>query len=105
MMLRDSRDPEIRIDPPEIKTARKWVAEVETDNIIAELRNQDVVGAVQTDRKGLGSNRFKPFSAMNARERREAVSERLKKNEADKREVHLIQCAQQGQVKRWDENV
>ena len=105
MMLRDSRDPEIRIDPPEIKTARKWVAEAETDDMIADLRHQDIVGAVQTDRKGLGSNPFKPFSTMNVRERREAVSERLKKNEADKREVHLIQCAQQGQVKRWEENI
>ena len=105
MMLRDSKDPEIRNNPPEVITAKKWKAEKETDAIIEDLRHRDIVGAVQNDRKGIGSDPFKPFSTMNERERRTAVSSRVKSLEAERRDVHLIQCSHQGQVVRWEENV
>ena len=105
MMLRDSKDPEIRNNPPDVTTATKWKAEEETEKIIADLKHRDIVGAVQNDRKGLGSDPFKPFSAMNQRERRTAVSGKIKDLESERREVHLIQCSQQGQVVRWEENV
>ena len=42
---------------------------------------------------------------MNTRERRLAASSKVKEMEAEKRDVHLVQCAQQGQVVRWEENV
>ena len=51
MMLRDSSDPEIRSNPPEVKTARKWKAE-EADSAISVLNHRDIVGSVQTDRNG-----------------------------------------------------
>ena len=105
MMLRDSSDPEIRNNPPDVLTARKWRAERETDNIIADLKHRDIVGAVQRDRGGVGTDPFKPFSSMNTRERRLAASTKVKDIEAERREVHLVQCAQQGQVLRWEENV
>ena len=105
MMLRDSKDHEIRNNPPDVITSMKWKAEDETDSIIADLKQQDIVGAVQNDRKGLGSDPMKPFSTMNQKERRIAVSGKIKDRESEKREVHLIQCAQQGQVVRWEENV
>ena len=105
MMLRDSRDPEIRNNPPDVVTARKWIAEEETDNIISDLKHRDIIGAVQTDQRGIGSDPFKPFSSMNTRERRLAASSKVKEMEAEKRDVHLVQCAQQGQVVRWEENV
>ena len=97
MMLRDSKDHEIRNNPPDVITSMKWKAEDETDSIIADLKQQDIVGAVQNDRKGLGSDPMKPFSTMNQKERRIAVSGKIKDRESEKREVHLIQCAQQGQ--------
>ena len=105
MMLRDSRDPEIHDNPPDVVTAKKWKAEEETDKIISDLKHRDIVGAVQNDRRGIGSDPFKPFSSMNEKERRTAVSSRVKDLEAERRELHLIQCAQQGQVVRWEENV
>ena len=52
-----------------------------------------------------GSDPFKPFSSMNTRERRLAASSKVKEMEAERREVHLVQCAQQGQVLRWEEKV
>ena len=35
MMLRESRDQEISDRPPDVRTARKWKAEVATDEIIS----------------------------------------------------------------------
>ena len=61
MMLRESRDESIRSNPPEVRTARKWDATRETDDILAELDHRDIVGAAQSDRAGLGVNPFKPF--------------------------------------------
>ena len=105
MMLRDSNDPEIRSNPPEIRTARKWKAEDEVDSAISILKHRDIVGSVQTDRKGIGSDPFKPFAAMSCKERRAAVSSTVKAGEAERREVHLMQCAQQGQMMRWEDKV
>ena len=105
MMLRDSNDPEIRSNPPEIRTARKWKAEDEVDSAISILKHRDIVGSVQTDRKGIGSDPFKPFAAMSCKERRAAVSSTVKASEAERREVHLMQCAQQGQMMRWEDKV
>ena len=105
MMLRDSSDPEIRSNPPEVKTAKKWKAEDEVDNAISVLKHRDIVGSVQTDRKGIGSDPFKPFSAMTSKERRVAISSTVKAGEAEKRELHLIQCSQQGQMVRWEDKV
>ena len=36
---------------------------------------------------------------------REEITQYIKVNEAEKREYHLIQCAQQGQMIRWEGNV
>ena len=105
MMLRESKDHEIRCNPPHVKTARKWNAEEETDKIISALEHGDIVGSTQSGREGLGCRAFKPFAAMNRRERREAASNLTKKREAEKREIHLLQCAQQGQMMKWEEEV
>ena len=87
MMLRDSNDPEIRSNPPEIRTARKWKAEDEVDSAISILKHRDLVGSVQTDRKGIGSEPFKPYAAMSCKERRAAVSSTTKAGEAERKEV------------------
>lgn len=105
MMLRESRDKEISDKPPEVTTARKWKAEDETERIISSLEHGDMVGPAQTGRLGLGKGDFRPFRSMSQRDRRAAVAEQVRKTEAEKREVHLIQCAQQGQVTAWEEFV
>ena len=107
LMLRESRDHEIRDDPPEVRTARKWKAEEATDEILSALKQRDIVGAVQgSDTKaGVGCNPFKPFCSMNQKERRKAATELVTTLEAEKRELHLVQCSQQGQLLQWQEKV
>ena len=95
MMLREAKDQKIREQPPRVRTARKWNAESSTDEIISSLEHKDVVGAVQTDRLGLGNGDFRPFKKMSSRDRRSAVADQVRSIEADRRELHLVQCAQQ----------
>ena len=103
MMLRESNNTSISNDPPAVNTARKWSAEAEADDALAALKHRDIMGLTQTNRKGLGFGLFKPFVAMNQKERQDAVVETTKKGETEKRELHLINCAQQGQMVRWEE--
>jgi hypothetical protein len=67
-MLRYSRDQTIRDDPPEVRTGKRWQAEVEVDRTEEVLRHRDIVGAVQTGRKGFGLLEFKPFSMSSDKE-------------------------------------
>ena len=105
MMLRESNDASIRQLPPRVRTARKWKAEEETDRAVAVMEHKDIVGYTQCGRAGLGSTSFKPFSKMNQKERRLAVTDQVKHQEAEQREVQLIQHSVQGQIKRWEEFV
>lgn len=52
MMLRESKEMETRRNPLDMKTARKWKAEVETVDILSPLTHRDRV-SVQVRRKGL----------------------------------------------------
>ena len=70
MMLKESNDPEIRGDPPVVKTGKLWQTEAETNKIISVLEHRDMVGAAQPDRKGLGNGDFRPFRQMSQKDRR-----------------------------------
>ena len=105
MILRESADIEIRSNPPAVETARKWNAEDKTNHLISSLQHRDIIGSKQSDKKGLECNAFKPFASMNKKERRAAVCNQVKEVEAEKRELHIIQCAQQGHMTKLEENV
>ena len=105
MMLRESRDKEISNNPPDVKSARKWKAEEATNEIISALEHKDIVGSIQTDRAGLGLGNFRPFNKMSHRDRRKSATAQVRTIEAERREVHLIQCAQQGQITSWEQHI
>ena len=105
MMLRYSNDAVVRAAPPDIKTGCKWKATEETDRCISVLQHCDIVGATQSSTEGLGIRRFRPFSSLNPKERRDAVVDQTKRVEEEKRYVHLVQSSQQGQYVAWHEKV
>ena len=105
MMLRYAKDQEIRDNPPEVRTGKKWIAEEEVERAMGNLMHRDNVGAVQNDRKGLGMQSFKPFYQSSANERRDSVVNEVKRCERERRHVHLVQCSRQGQCVRWEEHV
>ncbi|KAL9953098.1 hypothetical protein ACROYT_G040458 [Oculina patagonica] len=69
------------------------------------MRHRDIVGAVQSDRKGLGTYNFKPFCKSSTKDRRDAVVNEAKRVERERRYVHLVQCSRQGRCLRWEEPV
>ena len=103
-MLRESRDQEISSKPPGVRTARKWKAEVATDEIISSLEYGSIASSAQPDRLGLGNGDFRRFRKTSQWDTRKAAAGKVQKMEAERQEVHLIQCAQQGQVTRWEEH-
>ena len=105
MMLKESRVTAIHDNPPEVKTMKKWKAEEEVEQAISAIEHREIVGDTQCDRNGLGMKPFKPFSSMSRGERRSAVGSEIKSMESERRELHLIQCSQQGQMTRRVENV
>lgn len=105
MTLRYSNDPAIQEDPPEVRSGRKWNAEETTTHAIECLQHADIVGSVQETREGLGTNNFKPFCLSTKKEQREAVVREVRKGESEKRRLHLVNCAVQGQCMRWEECV
>lgn len=105
MTLRYSKDPTIRDDPPEVRTGRKWRAEEATNAAITNLEHADIVGAVQETREGLGVRSFKPFCMSSSKEKRDAVVKEIRKEEAERRYLHLVKCSHQGQCLRWEELV
>ena len=105
MMLRYSKDQTIRDDPPDVRTGKRWQAEVEVDRAEEALKHKDIVGAVQTGRKGFGLLDFKPYSMSSEKEKRNAVVAEVRKQEQEKRQLHLVQCAQQGQCMEWQEMI
>ena len=105
MMLRYSNDAVVRAAPPDIKTGRKWKAIEETDRRISALQHCDIVGATHSSTEGLGIRRFRTFSSLNPKERRDAVIDHTKRVEEEKRYVRLVQSSQQGQCVAWQEKV
>ena len=51
----------------------------------SSLMHRDNVGAVQSDRKGPGTQNFKPLCQKGAKERRDAVGNEVKRFERKKR--------------------
>ena len=69
---------------------------MEVDRAEEALKHKDIVGAVQTGRKGFRLLDFKPYGMSSEKEKRNAVV--VRKREQEKRQLHLVQCAQQGAV-------
>ena len=70
MMLKELKDNTIASYQPEVRTGRKWNAKEEAEICIMSLEHRDNVRATCKGRKGIGGERFKPFSCMSQRQHR-----------------------------------
>ena len=73
MILRDSSNTEIRDSPPDVKTAKEWSAEDDTDDIIASLEHRDIIGTTQSGQEGIGYSREHIATTNNCVKDMEAV--------------------------------
>ena len=104
MMLRESDDHTISMDPPSLYTYNKWNAEDATDDATDSLRHKDIVGAIRTP-GGLGSGSFKPTHLMSKKEKRVATVNEIRADHARQRHLRLVQSSVQGQVTSWEEKI
>ena len=72
---------------------------------ITNLEHADIVGAVQETSEGLGVRSFKSFCTSNSKEKRDAFVKEVRKEEAERRHLHLVKCSHLGQCLRWEELV
>lgn len=68
MMLRQSKDHFISSDPPDINTGRNWNAIETTNENIAVMQFKDIMGAIQTMKRGLRGSSFKSWHTMTPKE-------------------------------------
>jgi hypothetical protein len=104
MMLKHSSDQSISAIEPKVKTGRKWKAGEAVKEAEEAAKLKEVMGAVQTNRHGLGYATEKRiwWSKASGKERRDLVIEEVRlRAEADRIQV-AVQQGQQGQWTSWE---
>ena len=96
MTLRDSEDPVIKNTQPDVKTGRKWSADVAVEEAESRLKHKEMVGAAQLGRQGLGWTTHKWYSSSSDKERRKLVTQELREAEEEKRLAIAVGQAKQG---------
>jgi len=63
MMLKESRDPSIRMAAPDLNTGRKWKVKEAIREAMSRLRTKEEIGAVADGRRGIGCGKVQRFSS------------------------------------------
>ncbi|KAJ8394722.1 hypothetical protein AAFF_G00043220 [Aldrovandia affinis] len=86
--LRESTDQLVRCADAQVRTGRKWKAQVEVDQAISRLQHLEVVGRVQAGRTGLGwGEALRFWSKANRKERKEMVVSEVTKIEEERYKI------------------
>jgi len=104
MMLKHSRDPEVRLPDVKLKTGRKWNASQETERAEEAAKFSEILGATQVGRLGLGYGSQKRiwWSKASDQEKRQLVIDQVRHEAESKRYQAAVQQSQQGQWTTWD---
>ncbi|KAI8513341.1 hypothetical protein Bbelb_099800 [Branchiostoma belcheri] len=101
--LEGSRDSSVRAVTKNICTGRKWKAKDVISQAVNRLHHKDLVGAVQVGRSGLGwGERLHRWSSANPSERRQLVTQEVRRMEEEKRRVVAVGQRQQGAWVNWE---
>jgi hypothetical protein len=104
MMLKYSNDQSLKEVDPELKTGRKWKASKAVEAAEESAKLKEVMGAVQTNRQGLGYATEKRvwWSKASAKEKRDLVIEEVRQQAEAERVQCAVQQGQQGQWTTWE---
>ena len=102
MTLRDSKDPVVKNNQPDVKTGRKWSAEKAVEEVEFRLKHKKMVGAVQVGHQGLGWTRHTCWSSANDSDRWKLVSQEFREAEEEKRLATAVGQVKQGAWTRWE---
>ena len=94
-MLGETNYCEIRDEPQDIKTGKKWQSEAVTNQIIATLKHRDMTEVASLILRGCGvRRRLHTLQTVDTEEEKNIYIEQVQKLEAEELELHLIQCFQ-----------
>ena len=102
LMLHYSPDPCINELELDVRTGAAWCVNEYVDDAESRVRMRETVGAVQSDRRGLGWHAQKWWSQMTARERRVALVDEVRRIEEEKRMAVAVGQRQQGAWTHWE---
>ena len=101
VQYRDSRDPKVAKAGIQVRTGRKWMAEVADQEVEARMRQRSMVGVVTRGRAGIGSF---PTPQMNScgKEGCRLVQEEVRAAVEETRMVKAVGMKQKGAWTRWE---
>lgn len=105
LQLLESRDPTVSRAGVEVKTGRKWRAEVAVDQAESRLRHGVLVGAVARGRTGLGTFQEPRFDNARGKERRQLVQNEVRAAVEEERSCKAVGMACQGAWTIWAQAV
>ncbi len=101
--LRDSPDPAVRNARAQVITGHKWDVVQAVDQAISQLKHQEVMGAVQSGRAGLGwGPATKKWSKASAKERQDLVISEVRRMEEESHRIKAVGQSQQGRWTTWE---
>ncbi len=102
LLYRDSRDPKVATAGIEVRTGRKWKAEVAVPQAEARLHHNRLVGVVTRGRAGLGSFSTPHIDTAKGKEKRCLVQEEVRAVVEEERICRTVRMRQQGAWTRWE---
>ena len=87
----------LKYNRPQLRTGRKWIVQEAVDEAKDSLKMSEIIGHTQTNRLGLGSTEMKWWSKTKGKEKRDMVTQEVRKKEDAQRVQKAVQQAQQGQ--------
>ncbi len=88
-----------------MKTGHKWIASDAVEEAESQLKVNEIIGATQSDRLGLGMRENLWWSTLTPPQRRRQVAEEVKRNDDSLRMVQAVTQKQQGAWTTWEEVV
>ena len=102
-MLNNSADSRIREVKPLLRSGRKFRAQNEIDESVAELTFEEVRGPTQTDRHEVGWNHLPKWSQASSSTKAAMINQERRRKVEQDRVTRAVQQSQQGKWTTWED--
>ena len=102
-MLNNSADSRIREVKPLLRSGRKFRAQNEIDESVAELTFEEVRGPTQTDRRAVGWNHLPKWSQASSSTKAAMINQERRRKVEQDRVTRAVQQSQQGKWTTWED--
>ena len=100
--FQESEDPCIKGAEIDIDVGRKANTKIEVLKAKERLKMQEIIGATNKGKEGLGMKKEKFFSKVSTKEQRDMIIKTVREKEEERRLVKMTQLSKQGQNLRWE---